>query len=207
MGESDPPRRLSVHQALGGGSVADVFLWRRWFGGSSVLVSAKMVWLLFERNGYNPLTFVANGLLLLVLILFFWAKSASLLNRPLPALPNLEISEKSITKVTNVLLQWINYALSIAQDITVNHNLKLFAQVSCGLYALYYIGGLFSFLTFAYIGIILLLSVPVFYDKCQDHVNDKLCVIHRFVQTQYKKIDDNILKKIPLPSSKAKKVQ
>lgn len=62
-------------------SVADVLLWRKRCGSIFLLVSSTSLWLLFERAGYNPLSFVANVLLLLVIILFFWAKSASLLNR------------------------------------------------------------------------------------------------------------------------------
>uniref|UniRef100_A0A803NNM8 Reticulon domain-containing protein n=1 Tax=Cannabis sativa TaxID=3483 RepID=A0A803NNM8_CANSA len=77
---SMPPRRISVHQALGGGYVSDVLLWKKWSVGVAVLLSSTALWFLFERAGYNPLSFVANVLLLLVVILFFWAKSASLLN-------------------------------------------------------------------------------------------------------------------------------
>lgn len=62
-------------------SVADVMLWKQWCGGVFVLVGATFMWYLFERAGYNLLSFVANVLLLLVIILFFWAKSASILNR------------------------------------------------------------------------------------------------------------------------------
>lgn len=42
---------------------------------------SSTLWFLFERAGYSLITLVANVLLLLVVILFFWAKSASLLNR------------------------------------------------------------------------------------------------------------------------------
>lgn len=62
-------------------AVADLLLWKKWFGGIVLLISATTVWFLFERAGYNLLSFVANVLLLLVIILFFWAKSATLLNR------------------------------------------------------------------------------------------------------------------------------
>uniref|UniRef100_A0A2P2K1Z0 Reticulon-like protein n=1 Tax=Rhizophora mucronata TaxID=61149 RepID=A0A2P2K1Z0_RHIMU len=129
MGDCIPPRRVSVHQALGGGSVADVLLWRRWIGSVIVIVSATALWLLFERAGYNLLSFVANVLFLLVLILFFWAKSASLLNRPLPPIPNLEISEETVTKSADVIQVYVNQALSIARDITIGRKFKLFAQV------------------------------------------------------------------------------
>ncbi|KAG5514275.1 hypothetical protein RHGRI_035620 [Rhododendron griersonianum] len=60
--------------------VADVLLWRRWCGAVILLGSSTALWFLFEWAGYNLLSFTANVLLLLVAILFFWAKSAPLLN-------------------------------------------------------------------------------------------------------------------------------
>ncbi|KAI6678026.1 hypothetical protein NL676_038822 [Syzygium grande] len=160
MGDSHQPRRLSVHQALGGGCVADLLLWKKWTGGATLLVGATALWFVFERAGYNVLSFVANVLLLLVAILFFWAKSASLLNRPLPPLPDLEISEQSIVKIAVVMQEWVNYTLSIARDITVGRNWKLFLQVALGLWFISYIGSLFNFVTLVYIGVILSLTVP-----------------------------------------------
>ncbi|XVF01325.1 hypothetical protein REPUB_Repub04eG0078200 [Reevesia pubescens] len=207
MGDSNPTPRISVHQALGGGPVADVLLWRKWSGGVVMLVSATTLWYSFERAGYNFLSFVSNVLLLLVVILFFWAKSASLLNRPLPPLPNLEISEKTVGKVADELQVWINHALSIAHDIVIGRNLKLFLKVAVGLWLVSFIGSLFNFLTLVYIGVILSLSVPVIYDKYQHHINEKLYVTHRVIQTQYRKIDETVLRKLPLPSNKEKKMQ
>lgn len=56
-------------------------------------------------------------------------------------------------------------------------------------------------------GVVLSLSVPVVYDKYQGHIDEKLLVANRVIQTQYRKIDDSILKKLPLRSNKEKKVQ
>lgn len=61
--------------------VADVLLWRRRNAAVLALAGATTVWFLFERAGYNFLSVVANATLLVVIILFFWAKSALLLNR------------------------------------------------------------------------------------------------------------------------------
>jgi reticulon-3 len=63
------------------GPVADVLLWRRRNAGAAAATGATAAWLVFERAGYSLLSVLANSLLLLVAILFFWAKSASLLNR------------------------------------------------------------------------------------------------------------------------------
>ncbi|KAF3543521.1 hypothetical protein DY000_02004584 [Brassica cretica] len=98
MGESaSSSSSSSVHRSLGGGSgsslslsyicidccisVADLLLWRNRTGAVILLVSSTAFWFLFERAGYNLLSFVSNVLLLLVAILFLWAKSATLLNR------------------------------------------------------------------------------------------------------------------------------
>ncbi|TYH90451.1 hypothetical protein ES332_A13G048800v1 [Gossypium tomentosum] len=207
MGDSVPTPRISVHQAFGGGLVADVLLWRKWCGGVVMLASATAFWCLFELAGYSILSFVANVLLLLVVILFFWAKSASLLNRPLPPLPNLEISERTAGKIADELQVWVNIALSIAHDITLGRNLKLLFKVGVALWFVSFIGSFLSFLTVVYIGVILSLSVPVLYDKYQHHIDEKLSVTNKIIQTQYRKIDEAVLRKLPLPSKKEKKMQ
>ncbi|XP_050208799.1 reticulon-like protein B11 [Mercurialis annua] len=207
MVDSIPPRRISVHQFLGGGSVADVLLWKKWCASVTVLIASTTLWLLFECAGYNLLSFVANVLFLLVAILFFWAKSASLLNRPLPPLPDLDISEETIVKIASVIQVYANIALSIARDIAIGRNLKLFLQVAFGLWVASIIGSLCNFLTLVYVGILLSFSAPVLYDKYQHHIDEKLSVTHKIVQTQYRKIDDSILKKIPFSSNKEKKIQ
>ncbi|KAM7251236.1 hypothetical protein ACFE04_023119 [Oxalis oulophora] len=208
MGEpNNTNRRIVVHQLLGSASVADVLLWKRWCASLVLLGTSTTLWLLFERGGYNLLSFVANVLLLLVVILFLWAKSATLLNRPLPPIPNLEISDSTVVKAADSVRVYVNYVLLIARDIAIGRNVKLFAQVAVGLWVASYIGSFFNFLTLVYIGVLISLSVPLVYDKYQDHINEKLCVTQRVLQTQYKKIDETILKKIPISMNKEKKFQ
>ncbi|XP_065047073.1 reticulon-like protein B11 isoform X1 [Musa acuminata AAA Group] len=121
--------RRSVHHALGGGAVADVLLWRHRNAAVLMAVGATTVWFLFERAGYSFLSVFANAILLLVLILFFWAKSALLLNRPLPPLPNLEISDEVVGKAADRARVWINRVLAIGHDITIRRDRKVFLQV------------------------------------------------------------------------------
>ncbi|XP_027934596.1 reticulon-like protein B11 isoform X1 [Vigna unguiculata] len=204
MGDS---QRISIHRLLGQGLVADVVLWKNWRGAAALLVSSSTLWYLFERAGYNFLSFVANVFLLLVLILFFWAKAASILNRPLPPLPDLEISEDTVARVADAVQIWMNRALTVAHDIAIERNLLLCLQVVGGLWAISFIGSLFNFLTLIYICILLSLSLPVLYDKYQDQVDDRLRVIYGTIQTRYKKIHSMFLSKIPSQSHKEKKAQ
>ncbi|KAK9135852.1 hypothetical protein Syun_015182 [Stephania yunnanensis] len=199
--------RKPVHQILGGGAVADVLLWRRPKVGGFVLVCASATWFLFERAGYSILSVFANAMMLLVVILFFWAKSAALLNRPLPPLPDLEVSEHFVGEVADVACVWINRVLAIAQEITFSGNVVLFLKVALGLWFVSYVGSLFNFLTLVYIGVVFSLTVPVFYEKYRSHVDEKLCLMQKVVSAQYRKIDENILRKMPKRIYKEKKTQ
>lgn len=200
-----PPK--SVHRALGGGQVADVLLWKRRDFGIYLFMVSSTLWFLFEWAGYSLITLVANVLLLLVVILFFWAKSASILNRPLPPLPDLEVSEDFVIKTADAAQVWINYVLAIANDIALGRNVKLFVQVASGLLLVSLMGNLFNFFTLVYIGVVLSLTVPTLYDKYQDQIDDKLCVAHKVLSTWFRKFYDVVHSKIPLSLNKEKKTQ
>ncbi|KAJ0264479.1 Reticulon-like protein B11 [Hirschfeldia incana] len=202
MGDSasSSSTRVSVHKSLGGGSVADLLLWRNRSGAFILLASSTVFWFLFERAGYNLLSFVSNVLLLLVAILFLWAKSASLLNRPLPPVPNMEIPEEFAVKAADDIRVLINRVLSIASDITIARNPIRLLQVSLILWAVSFVGTLINSLTLVYIGILLSLSVPLVYEKYQDHIDDKL--------NSTSKVIRSLSSKIPMmPVSKEKKYQ
>ncbi|RZR92471.1 hypothetical protein BHM03_00020768 [Ensete ventricosum] len=120
--------------------VADVLLWRRRNLAVLTAAGATTVWFLFDRAGYSFLSVIANALLLLVVILFFWAKSALLLNRfavpspllcspPLPPLPNLEIPDEVVAKAADGARVWINRALAVGHDIAIRRDRKVFLQV------------------------------------------------------------------------------
>nr|XP_016466239.1 PREDICTED: reticulon-like protein B11 isoform X3 [Nicotiana tabacum]XP_016466240.1 PREDICTED: reticulon-like protein B11 isoform X3 [Nicotiana tabacum] len=149
------PRQSFVNHALGGGTVADVLLWRRQCASVTLLVSSTVLWFLFERAGYNLLSFIANVMLLLVVILFFWGKSASLLNRSLPPIPDMEVPEEFVVKAADMMRVWVNHILLTAHDIAISGNLKLFGWVALGLWLISYVGSFFTLLTLLYIGRIL----------------------------------------------------
>ncbi|KAI4318412.1 hypothetical protein MLD38_032118 [Melastoma candidum] len=202
-----PPRRVSVHHALGGGSVADVLLWRSWSSSAAALIASVMTWFALERCGYSVMSFTANVLLLLVVILFIWAKSASLLNRPMPPLPDLKISEENIDRAAGVMLELVNSSLSVVREITIERNFRLFVQVASSLWFISFFGSIFNFLTLVYIGIVLVLFGPLVYEKYQDLIDEKLHTTWRTMQMQCRYIDDTYLKNLPMPSMKEKKIQ
>ncbi|KAG6417492.1 hypothetical protein SASPL_119673 [Salvia splendens] len=203
----DKSHRSPVYRVLGGGAVADVILWRKWTRSTAFLVVSTALWFLFERAGYNLLSFMSNVLLLLVVILFCWAKSASILNRPLPPLPSLEISEETTVRAADEMRVWVNYVLSIAHDIAIGGNRRVFLKVATLLWVISYIGSFFNFLTLIYICVLLSLTLPVLYDKYQNPIDDKLSVAYDIARVQYEKIGSLILQKIPFHSKKEKKTE
>ncbi|XBI96291.1 hypothetical protein VPH35_032594 [Triticum aestivum] len=141
-----------LHALLGGGAVADLLLWRRRNASAAAVAGATLVWFLFERAGYSLASVLSNALLLLVVILFFWAKSASLLNRPLPPVPNLEVSDVVVEKAVGRALVWINKVLAVAHDIAIKRDRTVFIQVIMALWVVSCIGMIFNFFTLIYIG-------------------------------------------------------
>ncbi|XP_041023571.1 reticulon-like protein B12 isoform X3 [Juglans microcarpa x Juglans regia] len=112
-------RQRSVHEILGGGLAADVILWKRKDVTLSILLVTLAAWVVFEKSGYTLLSLVSSVFLLLIIILFLWAKAASILNRPAPPLPDLHLSEEMVNEVANFIRLHVNNLLSVSQDIAL----------------------------------------------------------------------------------------
>ncbi|XP_015158769.1 reticulon-like protein B12 isoform X2 [Solanum tuberosum] len=112
-------RQRSLHQILGGGFVADVVLWRRKDVTVGILVVTLFAWVVFEISGYTLLSLVSSVLFLLFAILFLWAKSAAILNRPAPPLPHLYLSEEMVNEAAYFIRNHVNMILSVSEDIAL----------------------------------------------------------------------------------------
>ncbi|KAJ8899754.1 hypothetical protein K2173_019454 [Erythroxylum novogranatense] len=119
MGSSDRlfNRQRTVHEILGGGSVADVILWRQKNVTLGILLATLSSWVVFERSGYTLLSLISSVLLLLLTILFLWAKSAAILNRPPPPLPVLHLSEEMVKEVSGLIRNRVNDLLSVLRTL------------------------------------------------------------------------------------------
>eukprot|EP00270_Netrium_digitus_P016559 TRINITY_DN595_c0_g1_i1.p1 TRINITY_DN595_c0_g1~~TRINITY_DN595_c0_g1_i1.p1 ORF type:complete len:222 (+),score=28.39 TRINITY_DN595_c0_g1_i1:89-754(+) len=164
-------RTQSVHALLGGGKVADVILWKQLKLSVGILGTVTFIWLLFEKSGYTLLTLVSNTLLVLVSAIFVWAQTAYVLNRSPPPVPELKLSEETVQKFATILRVEVNRALASAHSIALGRDYKKFASVIAMLWALSYIGSWFNFLTLIFFGVVLVFTVPFFYDKNEDRVD------------------------------------
>ncbi|KAM4078795.1 hypothetical protein ACJW30_09G067000 [Castanea mollissima] len=178
MGSSDRlfNRQRTVHEILGGGFVADVILWRRKNLTVGILLVTLAVWLVFERSGYTLLSLVSSVFLLLIAILFSWAKSAAILNRPAPPLPELHLSEEMVNEVATFIRLRVNTLLSVSQDIALGKDSRLFFKVAACLWLISFVGGLTDFLTLGYTSLVVSLTVPALYESFEDHI-DKYVIL------------------------------
>ncbi|XP_051130394.1 reticulon-like protein B12 isoform X2 [Andrographis paniculata] len=163
-------RQRTVHQILGGGLVADVILWRRKDLTVRILVVTLAAWVVFEISGYTLLSLFSSVFLLLFTILFLWAKSAAILNRPPPPLPHLYLSEELVNEAATIIRSHVNNVLLVSQDIAHGRDSKMFITAALGLLATSILGSLTDLLTLGYISLVIVLTIPALYEKFEDRI-------------------------------------
>ncbi|KAF2306347.1 hypothetical protein GH714_016867 [Hevea brasiliensis] len=182
-------RQKTVHEIFGGGFVADIILWRRKNVTVGILLVALASWVVFGRSGYTLLSLVSSVLLLLLTILFLWAKSAAILNRPSPPLPELHLSEEMVNEVAAFIRTHLNALLSVSQDIALGKDTNLFFQVAGYLLLISIVGGLADFLTLGYTSLLIILTIPALYERYQDFIDKYVDTVCKKSQQLYVKFD------------------
>ncbi|TYJ40088.1 hypothetical protein E1A91_A04G115400v1 [Gossypium mustelinum] len=186
-------RQKTVHEILGGGLVADVMLWRRGNLTMGILLVTLAAWVVFEKSGYTLLSLVSNVLLLLIGILFLWAKSAAILNRPAPPLPELYLSEETVNEMGAFIRAQVNDILSASKDIALGKDARLFFKVAGYLLLISLVGGLTDFLTLGYTSLVVVLTVPALYERYEDYIDSYTILGYRKMQQLYVKFDSKFV--------------
>ncbi|KAB5552136.1 hypothetical protein DKX38_009447 [Salix brachista] len=176
--------------------IADVVLWRQTNVTMGILLVALSSWVLFERSGYTLLSFASSVLLLLDVILFLWAKSAAILNRPAPPLPRLHLSEETVKVAASFISTLMNAFLSISQDIAMGKDTKLFFKVTACLLLISVVGGLTDFLTLGYASLLILLTFPVLYERDEDYIDGHVKMVLKKSHQLYLKFDARCIDRV-----------
>ncbi|WCJ28415.1 Reticulon family protein [Euphorbia peplus] len=189
-------RQRSLHEIFGAGFIADVILWRQKNVTAGILTVAIASWVVFQRSGYTLLSLVSSVLLLLLAILFFWAKSAAILNRPAPPLPQLHLSEETVNEIAVLIRNQVNTFLSVSQDIALGKDPKLFVEVAGYLLLLSIIGGLTDIVTLAYSSVVIILTVPAVYERSENLIDECVELVGKKSQMVYVKLDVEFIGRI-----------
>jgi len=200
-------REKPVHQVLGGGKTADVLLWRDKKSALGALASATAIWVLFELLNYRLLTLISYCFMFTLGPLFIVSKLMSWINKTLPRIPEVHISEERARHAAFALRNDINRVLSLLRNVALGRDLKKFLMVIAGLWVLSVVGSWFDFLTLSYIGFVLLHTVPALYERYADKVDEFAERGMTEMNKHYKVLDAKVLSKIPRGPSKSKKSQ
>ncbi|XP_059595125.1 reticulon-like protein B12 isoform X1 [Vitis vinifera] len=186
----------SVSTTMKWSRVADVMLWRQKNLTVGILLVTLAAWVVFELSGYTLLSLVSSVFLLLVSILFLWAKSAAILNRPAPPLPNLYLSEEIVNEVAAFIRTRTNTLLQVSQDIALGKDSRMFFKVAAYLWLISVVGGLTDFLTLGYISLVIVLTVPALYERYEDYIDRYVMMGYRKLQLLYMKLDEECISKV-----------
>jgi hypothetical protein len=144
--------------------VWDVVLWRRGRADVSacLLAATACSWLLFygSARGYTALSLASDVLLLLLTVLFLWAKAARLLNRPAPPVPEMRVPQRAVDEAAALLRAALDAVLSGFHAIATGRDSVLFCQAFLCLWAVSIVGSLTDFPTFCYASEPLFCSFP-----------------------------------------------
>ncbi|GMN47858.1 hypothetical protein TIFTF001_017047 [Ficus carica] len=197
MGSTDRlfNRQRTIHEVLGGGLAADVILWRQKNLTVGILLITLAAWVVFEKSGYTLLSLASSVLLLLIVILFLWAKSAAILNRPAPPLPELHLSDEMVNEAASFIRARVNAFLSVSQDIALGRDSRLFFKVAGYLCLISFVGGMTDFLTLAYTSLVIILTIPALYDRCEDCIDKYIILEYRKLQRVYHFVDEKCISK------------
>lgn len=127
-------------------------------------------WMVFEAFAYTIFTLISSVLLLLLSILFLWSKSASILNRPSPPLPEFQISEAMAEEASIWLRIHVNKLLQVSHDIAMARDSELYTKVAVSLFLLSLIGSLMDFQTLCHTSVLVVMTVPAFYERYEDYI-------------------------------------
>ncbi|KAJ4971472.1 hypothetical protein NE237_004571 [Protea cynaroides] len=190
-------RQKPVHVVLGGGKSADIILWRNKQISACIVAGVTVIWLIFEWMGYHLLTFVCHSLIVALATLFIWSYFSSVVNKSPPKFPEVLLPEDLFVSIALSLRHECNQAFATLREVASGKDLKKFLMVIAVLWVLSVVGSWFNFLTLFYIVFLLLHTVPVLYEKHEDHVDTftEKAVVE--INKKYAVLDAKVLQKLP----------
>ncbi|KAF2610476.1 hypothetical protein F2Q70_00009211 [Brassica cretica] len=169
------------------------------------LLNFTVAWVLFELMEYHLLTLLCHVMIVTLAVLFLWSNATMFIHKSPPKIPEVHIPEDPLLQLASGLRIEINRVFSSLHEIASGRDLKKFLSALFGLWTLSILGGCCSFLTLAYIALVLLFTVPLVYDKYEDKVDSYGEKAMAELKKQYAVLDEKVLSKIPRGPSKDKK--
>jgi hypothetical protein len=189
---------------VGSYAVADILLWKNRNLSAGVLAGATLIWFLFDVVEYNIIPLLCQIAILAMLVIFIWSNAAPLLDRAPPRIPEIIISEHAFREMALTVHYKLTYTVSVLYDIACGKDLKRFLLVVGSLLVLSAIGSSCSLTSLLYIGFLCAHTLPVLYQRYKTEVDHLVAKGSDDIKKFYKKVDSNLLNKIPRGPVKTK---
>ncbi|CAL9221318.1 unnamed protein product [Arabidopsis halleri] len=199
-------RQRSIHSIFGGGKVADILLWREPKTAATLVIGVSLLWFLMEVVGYNFITLICHASMTSMLLFFIWSTASDFLNWERPIIPEVVLDESSFKQLARSFHVRFNQILAKLLDIACGRDPPLFFLTTISLYILSIIGTYFNFVNLLFLGFVSMHTLPVMYEMYEDDVDRVAGKWMRKMKKLYKKVDSNVLSKIPRGTVKNKKL-
>ncbi|KAL3529249.1 hypothetical protein ACH5RR_008571 [Cinchona calisaya] len=195
----------SIHSALGGGKVADLLLWRKKRISGAVLAGVAVVWFLFEVVEYNFITLLCHILITTMLALFIWSTAADIFKWAPPNIPKIILKDSTFQEVTSTVHKKFNKFLSQLLYVACGNEPKLFFLGLISLWILGIIGNYIRTLNLLFFGLLCVETLPFLYERYEEEADDLASKVYKQMRRTYRKVEADVLVKIPRGPVKEKK--
>ncbi|CAL0318430.1 unnamed protein product [Lupinus luteus] len=193
--------RQRLHAFLGSGKIAEILLWKDKKLSGAVLAGFSIIWFLFEVVEYHFVTLLCHILIAIMLILFVWYNAAGLITWNCPSVYDLEIRESTF----RFFCKKLNWFLRKFYDISTGKDLTLFFVTITSLWIMSEIGTFVNTLNLVYIMFLCLITLPLMYERYEYEVDYLASKGNQDLRRLFKKLDSQVLNKIPRGPVKEKK--
>ncbi|KAK9676227.1 hypothetical protein RND81_11G062800 [Saponaria officinalis] len=190
-----------LHSIVGGGRVGDVILWRNKRLSATILGGFTMIWFLFEVVELHFITMACYLLMASMLILFAWTQASDFFRWRPPSVYEIQVSETTARHI----LSRLNKFLARFYKLSCGHDLARFFMALAVLWVLSIIGSYSSALNVIYVVFLFVITIPVLYERYEREVNYIATQGKGDMKRLYKKLDANLLSKIPRGPVKERK--
>ncbi|PSR96538.1 Reticulon-like protein [Actinidia chinensis var. chinensis] len=190
-------RQRPIRDILGGGKVADVLLWKDKRISAAILVGIGFIWFLFEVYEYNLLTLLCHIIISAMLVIFAWNKGAETFNWTRPKIPHLISDKSTFRDIAAISRAKLDQFLSSFFYVACGNDFRQLVLAIVSLWTLSVIGNYISTLNLLFFGCLCLETLPFLYDRYEDRVDYFVGRVSRRMRKSYKKLDREVLRKIP----------
>ncbi|CAN1188426.1 Reticulon-like protein B13 [Linum perenne] len=178
-------------------TVGDVILWRNPKLSSLLFSTATLTWLLFNIYKFSFVTLASFVGMLVVSSFFLYANFVRFFRKEEPDLSGVRsLLEKKVVEAEKSIREWSVVLMQCGLSASTNEDWKVFSMLLLGLALLAYAGTLFDFLTLFYLGVVMILTVPVMYEKNEERMLEAGAKVQLMAIKVAYKVDEKVIRRL-----------